>query len=149
MKAIDLLLERRLPLKLKSVILTINQQELESMKAFAEQRNLSFRFDALINPRLDGVLKNGEKTFDSGGIWQLYQNNGNNIITLESPTLGKEPYEVAFLTKNFTGGDIYINEEISLKSQLHYPLTYSLDELLMINLLCQGRGIEAHAYGGY
>ncbi len=89
----------------------------------------------------------GEKTFDSGGIWQLYQNNGNNIITLESPTLGKEPYEVAFLTKDFTGGDIYINEEISLKSQLHYPLTYPLDELLMINLLCQGRGIEVHACG--
>ena len=54
MKAIDLLLERRLPLKLKSMVLTINRQELESMKAFAEQRNLSFRFDALINPRLDG-----------------------------------------------------------------------------------------------
>lgn len=53
MKGIDLLLERDLPLKLKAVISTLNRHEFMSIKKFVENLGLEFRFDALINARLD------------------------------------------------------------------------------------------------
>ena len=54
MRGIELLLERHLPLKLKSVLITLNQHELAQMKQFSENLGLEFRFDPVINPRIDG-----------------------------------------------------------------------------------------------
>ena len=54
MKGIELLLERKVPLKLKSAILTLNQHEVWDMKAFAEGLGVEFRFDPVLNVRLDG-----------------------------------------------------------------------------------------------
>ena len=51
---IDLLLERNLPLKLKTVILTVNRHEFLGIKEFVEGLGLAFRFDALINGRVNG-----------------------------------------------------------------------------------------------
>ena len=54
MKGMRLLAERGLPLKLKTVATSINRHEVFSMKAFAEQElNVEFRFDSMINPRID------------------------------------------------------------------------------------------------
>jgi len=54
MEGIELLLERNLSLKLKSVIMTLNDHELWDMKAFSEGLGVDFRFDAELNIRLDG-----------------------------------------------------------------------------------------------
>jgi len=54
MTGIELLLERRLSVKLKTMALTINSHELWDMKAFAKQYGLEFRFDPNVNKRLDG-----------------------------------------------------------------------------------------------
>jgi radical SAM protein with 4Fe4S-binding SPASM domain len=54
LQGIRLLTERKLPLKLKSMALTVNQGEIRQMKRFVEEDlGLEFRFDALINPRYD------------------------------------------------------------------------------------------------
>ena len=54
MKGIQLLKERNLPLKLKTVPTTINFHEVYEMKRFAEQDlGVQFKFDPLINPRTD------------------------------------------------------------------------------------------------
>jgi len=53
-KGIDLITERGLPLKLKTVILTLNRHEFPAIKEFVEGLGLEFRFDALINGRVDG-----------------------------------------------------------------------------------------------
>jgi radical SAM protein with 4Fe4S-binding SPASM domain len=53
-KGIDLLMERSLPVKLKTVILTVNRHEFLAIKEFVEGLGLEFRFDALINGRVDG-----------------------------------------------------------------------------------------------
>lgn len=54
MKGIELLLERGLPLKLKTVPTTINYHEVYEMKRFAEQNlGVEFKFDPLVNPRTD------------------------------------------------------------------------------------------------
>ncbi len=53
-RGIELLLERGLPVKLKTMLITLNFHELSAMRAFAESLGLSFRFDGLLWPRFDG-----------------------------------------------------------------------------------------------
>lgn len=53
MRGIQLLLERNLPLKLKTVPTTINQHEVYEMKHLAESLGVEFKFDPLVNPRID------------------------------------------------------------------------------------------------
>jgi len=54
LRGIQLLMERKLPLKLKTVALSINKHEIPLMKKFAEEElGVEFAFDAMINPRID------------------------------------------------------------------------------------------------
>src|SRR6266478_6714485 len=54
MRGIQLLLDRGLPLKLKTVGTKINRHEVASMKEFAEQElGVEFKFDSLMSPRID------------------------------------------------------------------------------------------------
>ena len=53
MRAVDLLLERKLPLKLKTVAVSVNRHEVFDMKTFADERGVEFKFDSMINPRID------------------------------------------------------------------------------------------------
>lgn len=52
-QGIDLLVERHVPLELKTVAMKLNRHELALMEAFAEERGLPFHFDSVITPRLD------------------------------------------------------------------------------------------------
>ena len=52
-KGIDLLLERRIPLKLKTMAMTLNYEELPKIKEYAEGLRMKFRFDPELNSRLD------------------------------------------------------------------------------------------------
>ena len=54
MRGIDLLLERGVPLRLKTMLMTLNKHELWDIKAYAESLGVNFRFDPLINAGLDG-----------------------------------------------------------------------------------------------
>jgi len=53
LRGIHLLLERGLPLKLKTVAVSINKHEVGEMKRFAEGLGVGFKFDSMINPRID------------------------------------------------------------------------------------------------
>ena len=53
LRGIDLLLSRGLPLKLKTVAVSINKHEVGDMKTFAEGLGVEFKFDSMINPRID------------------------------------------------------------------------------------------------
>jgi radical SAM protein with 4Fe4S-binding SPASM domain len=54
MRGIQLLKERGLPLKLKTVGVSINKHEIGEMKQYVEEElGLEFKFDAMINPRID------------------------------------------------------------------------------------------------
>lgn len=53
-RGIDLLLQRGLPLSLKAILLTTNRHELPEMRALAGQLGVSFRYDGMLWPRLDG-----------------------------------------------------------------------------------------------
>ncbi|NOZ06339.1 MAG: radical SAM protein [Chloroflexi bacterium] len=54
MEGIERLLDRQLPLKLKAMALTSNWHELPAVQAYADSRGIDFRFDPLVNCRIDG-----------------------------------------------------------------------------------------------
>jgi radical SAM protein with 4Fe4S-binding SPASM domain len=53
LRGINLLIERKLPLKLKTVAISVNKHEVNSMKRFAEELGVRFSFDAMMTPRID------------------------------------------------------------------------------------------------
>ncbi len=54
LRGIRLLLDRGLPLKLKTVATSLNKHEVLEMRRFAEEElGVEFKFDSLINPRID------------------------------------------------------------------------------------------------
>jgi radical SAM protein with 4Fe4S-binding SPASM domain len=55
-RAIELLLERRVPLSLKAVAMEPLAGEIEQMAAWSESLGVRFRYDAIVHGRLDGSL---------------------------------------------------------------------------------------------
>src|SRR5258708_17953187 len=56
-RGIELLRERNLPLSLKTVAVTVNKHEVWDMKKFVEEDlNLPFKFDSMMNARIDCSL---------------------------------------------------------------------------------------------
>lgn len=54
LKGIERLLKRNINIRLKTILMTLNSNELFSIADFAEGLGVQFRFDAAIFPRLDG-----------------------------------------------------------------------------------------------
>ena len=54
MRGIELLLERKISLKLKAMVLTINLHEIQDIKSYAEGLGIDFRIDPILNVRLNG-----------------------------------------------------------------------------------------------
>ncbi len=52
-RGIKLLLDRKLPLSLKSVAVSVNKHEIGAMKTYAEGLGLRFKFDPMMSPRID------------------------------------------------------------------------------------------------
>lgn len=55
-RGVELLLERNVPLKLKTVVMRTNQHELTDMVRYAREKGVSFKFDSMINPNFNGAL---------------------------------------------------------------------------------------------
>ncbi|MDA2910072.1 hypothetical protein MYX04_03950 [Nitrospiraceae bacterium AH_259_D15_M11_P09] len=89
----------------------------------------------------------GEKLFDAGGLWQLYAAKDSRRFHFTSPALGPVPYKMASFDPEFTSGEVRLNRPYFPNGQTVYPLEYPLDELLILQLLAQGRGVEVHACG--
>jgi radical SAM protein with 4Fe4S-binding SPASM domain len=53
MRGIRLLRDRGLPLALKTVAVSTNRHEIPQMQAFAAELGVAFKFDSMINPRID------------------------------------------------------------------------------------------------
>jgi hypothetical protein len=88
-----------------------------------------------------------KKIFDSAGPWSLYDWQGKYLFAFRSPAVTPNLYEVAIFDPDFTTGEVYL-PDYYLKGRTSYdPLTYPLDELLMVNYLAHGRGIDIHALG--
>jgi len=86
--------------------------------------------------------------FDSGkGLWRFYRTRSGPCFAFTSPALGPLPYQLASFSDDFTRGEVQIRREIFGARLPLYPLHYPLDEVLMVHLLAQGRGVEVHGSG--
>jgi hypothetical protein len=88
----------------------------------------------------------GRRVFDSGGLWQLFEDDGY-VFRFTTPVLQPHPYKVARFSRDFARGEVVIHRAYFDETTSLYPLEYPLDELLTIELLAQGRGVEVHACG--
>lgn len=89
----------------------------------------------------------GEKVFDSGSVWQLHRQGDRFAFRFRSTVFGETPYKTASFNTGFTAGDVRLHRPYFEAGGPIYPLEYPLDELLMIGLLGQGRGVEIHGCG--
>jgi hypothetical protein len=91
----------------------------------------------------------GDLLFDSGGAWRLLRSAGEFLFTFRSSMDGSVPYKTARLDPTFTAADVQLSRRHfdPQSCAAVYPLEYPLDELLMIHLLSQGRGVEVHGCG--
>lgn len=88
----------------------------------------------------------GEKLFDSGANWSFHRRNEKFLLRISYSDENSTPDKIAILEPDLRSGKIYIpihpNQPITPD-----PLLYPLGELLMMNLLSQGRGVLIHSCG--
>src|SRR5206468_8367928 len=89
----------------------------------------------------------GDPAFDSGGAWRLYRDGPGWSFELSSPALGPSPYQTARFDREFRRGEVWLDPVVFPAGRAANPLQYPLDELLVVNLLARGRGVEVHASG--
>jgi hypothetical protein len=96
----------------------------------------------------------GRLLFDSGSLWQLWQNGegagAGSVLRFASPRFGPIPYKVIHLDAQWSRADVAVHtgyEDYRRVDRPSDPFEYPLDELLVMHWLSQGRGIELHASG--
>lgn len=92
----------------------------------------------------------GKLLFRSGGLWDLWQSEGELLFRFISPALGPVPYKTARFDPQFQRGRLEIHDGIPNYGPGAGPLNpfeYPLDELICTHWLARGRGIELHACG--
>jgi hypothetical protein len=88
-----------------------------------------------------------ECLFDSGGPWRLYRHDEGFLFRFFSSNLDSCPYKIARFAHDFSRGAILLHRPFFARTSPIDPLEYPLDELLVIALLGQGRGLEIHGCG--
>jgi hypothetical protein len=86
-------------------------------------------------------------TFESGGLWSAFEEEGGTAFYFRTSYLGKDPYKRAWFDREYTKGRVQLLKRCFDPQLPVYPLEYPLDELLMIHRLARGEGAEIHACG--
>lgn len=88
-----------------------------------------------------------ELLFDSGALWQLFRETDGYLWRFQTPYFGATPYKIARFNQDYSQGTVTLHRPFFKEGVGVNPLEYPLDELLMLNLLAQGRGVEIHSCG--
>jgi len=95
--------------------------------------------DLTVEPLEADPPRSGKLLFDSGAIWQLFDQG--DTYRIECRVHG-ELYKVAFLSKDLTRGTLQLApDDITIT----YPLQYPLDEVILNLLLPRCGAVELHA----
>lgn len=91
----------------------------------------------------------GKLLFDGGHAWRLYADAAERLLTFRSAINEQLPYKSARFNADFTEGIVTLYRPHFADQAVATidPLDYPLDELLMIHLLSQGRGVAVHGCG--
>jgi hypothetical protein len=94
----------------------------------------------------------GDLVFDSGGLWQQFSDGSGSrgtghVFRFRSSFYGPLPYKECRVDADFRHARVVLSRDYLDCGQPVYPIEYPLDEILMLNLLSQSRGIDVHACG--
>jgi hypothetical protein len=89
----------------------------------------------------------GRLRFDSGGLWQLHERDGDLHYSFRSPIFGHRPYRTASFDREFRRGVVTLDRASFAGRLPACPLEYPLDELVVINRLAFEGGVEIHGCG--
>ena len=112
----------------------------EAYLPFVTSRSPDFTFR--IHKGRAPFLELGRAHFDSGVNWALHIVDGKPVIRIW--TLRSDPHQIVVLEPDYEGGDIYCVGDQWQEQRLS-PLGSPLEQLLMVNLLGQERGVLLHA----
>ena len=99
---------------------------------------------------LSRVSCGDRRVFDSGALWQLWQDGADSVLRLASPVFGPTPYKTVRLDRDWSTAEVSIHDGYPRywrPGVAADPFEYPLDELLVTRWLSRGRGIELHACG--
>jgi len=86
--------------------------------------------------------------FDSGSLWQLYEDGTEFRFDFSAPVLGDQPYKRLLVDGRFRRATLQMSEECFASGDFAVaPLEYPLDELLIMHRLTQEKAIELHSCG--
>jgi hypothetical protein len=99
--------------------------------------------------RVAGLRRSFERQlFDSGSIWQLYEDEGGFQFDFSARIFGEEPYKRLLVDERFRWATLQLNARAFVgNSCMVAPLDYPLDELLIMHRLTQEKAIELHSCG--
>jgi hypothetical protein len=86
--------------------------------------------------------------FDSGCTWKLYGGRSGLQFDFHNPSLGPKPYKRLHIDHYFRSSVLQMSEELAAQLPCSpQPLTYPLDELLIMHRLTQEKAVELHGCG--
>jgi len=89
----------------------------------------------------------GERLFDSGAVWSLYEEGDRLAFDFVTPILGRQPYKRLWVNRDFSRAQLLLNCQCVSPQRGMFALEYPVDELLVTNWLARGRGVEVHGCG--
>lgn len=96
----------------------------------------------------DLPLAHARQLFDSGCTWRLYEDEVGFQFDFHVPALGVRPYKRLLIDSLFSKATLQMSEEaFTATPHVLTPLTYPLDELLIMHRLTQEKAIELHGAG--
>lgn len=87
------------------------------------------------------------KVFSTENTWSLYELKDGRLLFLDVPSSEETFERAAVMSRDLSHGDIYVLSRAGDAFTLHDPLSYPLDQILMISLLGRRRGILVHSCG--
>ncbi|MFZ0808155.1 MAG: hypothetical protein WAN03_18330 [Candidatus Sulfotelmatobacter sp.] len=85
--------------------------------------------------------------FDSGAVWQLYEDQGGFEFDFTAPVFGELPYKRLSVDSSFSRATLRMSDPAMALVPQTAPLDYPLDELLIMHRLTQEQAIELHGAG--
>jgi hypothetical protein len=94
--------------------------------------------------------KNLTKIFDSGQSWSMFQ-GGNCYCLAFHPPAFEQPFWIARINRDFTEATVFCGEKLVRRENgrkvLSNPVSYPLDQILMMHILARKQGALIHAAG--
>jgi hypothetical protein len=108
--------------------------------------------DIRIRLQLGGMpgTENLEKLFDSGQSWSMFRDGAGYCLSLRPPAF-EQPFWLARINRDFTQATVYCSEKLlsrrNGRTELSNPVSYPLDQILLMYILARRQGALLHAAG--